>query len=115
MVTLKDGRWLKTPGWIVKNDGVAAKVLVFVFPDVVADTASKLFPVGVNTEQKKGGGVSEKTVAKSSQGDKLSQETLKQAVESGEVSLKLNVVADTASKLFPVGVNNVDIFTFKFA
>lgn len=48
-------------------------------------------PYPLTAEQKKGGGVSEKTVAKFGQGDKLSQETLKQAIESGEVSLKLNV------------------------
>lgn len=48
-------------------------------------------PYPLSAEQKKGGGVSEKAVAKSSQGGKLDQKVLKRAIESGEVNLKLNV------------------------
>lgn len=48
-------------------------------------------PYPLSAEQKKDGGVSEKAVAKSSQGGKLDQEVLKRAIESGEVSLKLNI------------------------
>lgn len=48
-------------------------------------------PYPLSSKQKKGGGVSEETVAKSGQGGKLGQEVLKRAIESGEVSLKLNV------------------------
>ena len=48
-------------------------------------------PYPLSAEQKKGGGGSEKTVAKSGQAGKLEQEILKQAIESGEVSLKLNI------------------------
>lgn len=48
-------------------------------------------PYPLSAEQKKGGGVSEKAVAKSGRGGKLGQEVLKRAIESGEISLKLNV------------------------
>ncbi len=48
-------------------------------------------PYPLSAEQKKGGGVAEKAVAKVGKGDKLNQEVLARAIESGEVSLKLNI------------------------
>ena len=48
-------------------------------------------PYPLSAEQKKGGETPEKPVAKSVQGGKLNQEVLKRAIESGEVSLKLNI------------------------
>lgn len=48
-------------------------------------------PYPLSAEQKKGGIILEKTVAKSGGRDKLGQEVLKHAIETGEVRLKLNI------------------------
>ena len=48
-------------------------------------------PYPLTAAQKDGGSAIKKAVAKSSAHDKLSQGVLKRAIESGEVSLKLNI------------------------
>lgn len=48
-------------------------------------------PYPLSAEQKKGDGVSEKAVEKAGGHDKIGQEVLAQAIESGEVSLKINL------------------------
>lgn len=59
--------------------------------DGKGDNKRKVRTIPLTAEQKSGGGPGKETVAKTGKRDKLNQEVLKRAIESGEVSLKINL------------------------